>query len=136
MAKAKRPGVALLKRKADSLFSTYIRLRDADKDGKATCITCGVKKYWKDMQAGHFVKRSVSQLRYDEENVNAQCMQCNIWKYGEQYAYAQALDLKYGEGTAEKLHQMRFSTHKFTTEELLQIIHDAKEYIAWYEANK
>ena len=88
------------------------------------------------MQAGHFVKRSVNQLRYDEENVNAQCPGCNIWKYGEQYAYAKALDLKYGTGTAERLMEQRFTTHKFTITELEEIIHDAKEQIKWYEENR
>lgn len=126
---ANKKSVAKLKKKADALFSQYVRLRDADKRGVAPCITCGVKKNWKDMQAGHFIKRSVSLLRYDEENVNAQCMQCNVFKYGEQYLYAKALDDKYGDGTADKLNSQRWETHKFTVAELEEIISDAKANI-------
>jgi 5-methylcytosine-specific restriction endonuclease McrA len=129
---AKPKGVAQLKKLADKYFSQYIRLRDSDKFGNAQCITCGTQKPWKELQAGHFVKRSVSLLRYDDENVNAQCMQCNVYKYGEQYKYAKELDLKYGTGTAEALHEQRFTSHKFTTGELQSIIDEAKENIKAY----
>lgn len=73
MAKAK-PSVAKLKKTADKYFSIYVRTRDSDRYGNAECISCGVKKPWKQQQAGHFVRRSVNALRYDDENVNAQCL--------------------------------------------------------------
>ena len=137
MAEKKKPkGVAQLKKLADKHFSQAVRLRDSDKNGLAECITCGVKKHWKDMHAGHFVKRSVSLLRYSEENVNAQCPQCNLYKYGEQYAYSKAIDLKYGDGKAEELHAQRFTTHKFNTSELQSIINEAKEQVKWYETHQ
>lgn len=131
----KKPGVAKLKKKADALFSKYIRLRDADNDGYVECISCGAKKFWKEAQNGHFVRRTVSLLRFDEENCNAQCVGCNMFKQGNQYAYAVNLDLKYGEGTAKKLHDQRFTTHKWTVPELEQVIHDANVQIAFYEKN-
>lgn len=84
------------------------------------------------MQAGHFVSRKVSLLRYDDENVNAQCPSCNVFKYGEQYAYSIALDKKYGDGTAEKLWNQRHSVHKFTITELESIIEEANEQIKFY----
>lgn len=121
MAKT-NPGVATLKKKADKIFSEYIRKRDSDGDGYAECITCGTKKPWKQIQAGHFVSRRVNQLRYNEQNVNAQCYACNVMRYGEQYAYSRALDSKYGTGTAEELHAQRFQSHKFTIGELQAII--------------
>jgi hypothetical protein len=61
------------------------------------------------------------------------CMQCNVFKYGEQYAYAKALDLKYGDGTAQRLHEQRSTTHKFTVSELESIIEDRKQQIEWME---
>ena len=130
---AKDKTVAQLKRQADKYFSTYIRLRDSDRNGLAKCITCGIKKPYKEMQNGHFVKRSVSLLRYDDENCNAQCMQCNVFKYGEQYKYAKEIDLKYGVGTADKLHAQRHTTHSFTAQELLDIIEEAKSNIKVFE---
>lgn len=83
------------------------------------------------MQNGHFVSRRVNVLRYDEENCNAQCMGCNVMKHGDLYEYAKKLDDKYGDGTAEKLHAQRLTTHKLTIDELEQIIHDAKVAIEY-----
>ncbi len=115
------------------MFSQYVRLRDSA-GGLAVCITCGVKKPIKEMQCGHFVKRSVNLLRYDEENCNAQCYSCNVMRYGEQYLYAKALDDKYGDGTAEKLMNQRQISHQFTTEELQQIIQDSVTQIELFNA--
>lgn len=134
MGQSKKPKtVAKLKKEADAYWSKYIRIRDSDKDGFGECITCGRKYHWKNAQNGHFVSRKVSTLRYDEENCNLQCVGCNMFKSGDQYTYAINLDLKYGDGTAKKLHDRRFETHSFTRDELEEIIHDAKEYIKWYE---
>lgn len=118
-----------LKKEADRVHSIYIRKRDSDMWGDATCITCDSKKPWGQMQCGHFVSRKVNALRYDEENTNAQCVGCNMFKSGEQYLYSKALDMKYGDGTADKLMSQRFETHKFTREELEQIIADRKAQI-------
>jgi hypothetical protein len=39
-----------LVKKYDAVFSQYIRLRDADKNGICSCITCGAKVHWKNIQ--------------------------------------------------------------------------------------
>jgi hypothetical protein len=119
----KKLTVSQLKKKADKVFSLYIRTRDS-LNGIAECITCGARKPIAEMQNGHFISRRVNSLRYDELNCNAQCYSCNVMRYGEQYAYAKALDMKYGDGTAQKLHDRRFETHKFTVQELLNIIEE------------
>ena len=121
-----------LKKKADAVFSQYVRLRDSE-NGIAECITCGKQAHWKTLQAGHFVTRSCNYLRFNEQNVNAQCVGCNMFKSGEQYQYSKNLDLKYGSGTAEELFSLRHKTHKLTTSELEQIISDAKQYISEVE---
>lgn len=125
--------VKQLKKIADDAFSKAIRLRDTDTFGMVECISCGTRKPWKQMHNGHFVSRSSSTLRFDEENCNGQCPGCNLFKQGNQFAYGLALDLKYGDGTAKKLHDQRFDTHKFTTDELLEIIADSKTQIDFYE---
>lgn len=125
-----------LKKKADTVWSKYIRYRDGERrvDGwYAECITCGVHKPVKQMQCGHFVSRSCNLLRFNEQNTNAQCVGCNMFKGGEQYAYGRALDDKYGTGTAEELHNQRHINHKLTITELEQIIADAQEQVAFYE---
>lgn len=89
------------KAKADKAFSLFIRKRDAKNGGK--CITCNKWFPYEEMDAGHFVSRNCIALRYDEQNVNAQCRGCNRFRGGEQALYAKALDKKYGEGTSDSL---------------------------------
>jgi hypothetical protein len=132
MANRTAKSISKLKREADKYFSQATRLRHADAKGYVVCITCQKVMPWKQAQAGHFVSRKVNVLRFDPENVNPQCYACNVMKYGERYEYAKQIDLMYGEGKADELHNRRFETHKFTTDELLEIIHDAKEEIKYY----
>lgn len=122
--KTKPPTITKLRREADKYFSQYIRLRDNN-----ICITCGGVGN----QAGHFMSRRYNATRYDEENVNAQCYRCNVLFYGEQYKYAQELELKYGRGTANKLSKLAKQSHPFKTEELQEIINYSLENIAIFE---
>ena len=100
--KTKSSRKALVNR-ADKLFSLYVRLRDSE-NGYGHCITCGKRLHYKDAHAGHFQKRKYLETRWDEENVNLQCSACNTFNDGEQYKYGQAIELKYGDDTADKLH--------------------------------
>ena len=95
--------ISKLKKKLDSLFSQYTRLRNADHLGRVKCFTCGVEKHWKEQQAGHFQSRSHHSTRWDEVNVQVQCVKCNMFRQGEQYKFGMYLDQKFGEGTAEEL---------------------------------
>lgn len=132
----KRESVASLKKRADKYHSIYIRMRDSDTHGIGECITCNKKVHWRHAQCGHFVSRSNNKLRYDELNTNLQCVGCNMFKSGEQYLYSKALDEKYGPGTAEELFSQRHDTHKFTVDELQEVIKDRKIQIKFYEADK
>jgi hypothetical protein len=55
--------------KHDDAFSLYIRERDKDKG----CISCGGPVE----QAGHMISRRKRSVKYDEQNVNGQCRNCN-----------------------------------------------------------
>jgi len=133
----KKQTVAVVKKKADTWFSKYVRYRDAQKRGGeyyAPCITCDKWLPIKQMHAGHFQSRRHNSTRYDDENVNAQCAACNTYNQGEQFKYSKALDLKYGEGTAEKLEKLAQEYHKLTIEELNDIISEAKNNVSYYES--
>ena len=65
---------------ADSWFSKFIRLRDADENGIIRCISCGKPVFWKQSDAGHFIKRQHKATRFNEKNANAQCKECNWLK--------------------------------------------------------
>ena len=144
----KAPKAKLIK-KADTLFSWSIRLRDSDYvDGawQGECITCGKMILVKDANGkwkhtsnlGHFISRGDFNLRYDEENCNLQCAHCNAWRDKESMleAYRKALDDKYGDGTANslKLTHRKASLNSLPREVLEQVIADATEAIKFYES--
>ena len=95
--------ISKLKKKLDKLFSEYIRRRNADHLGRVKCFTCGVEKHWKEQQAGHFQSRSQHSTRWDEVNVQVQCVKCIMYRQGEQYKFGMYLDQRFGDGTAEDL---------------------------------
>jgi len=95
--------ISKLKKKLDVLFSQYIRRKNADHLGRVKCFTCGVEKHWKEQQAGHFQSRSHHSTRWDEVNVQVQCVKCNMFRQGEQYKFGLYLDDRFGDGTAEEL---------------------------------
>ena len=106
------------------LFSLYIRQKYA-KDGYVHCITCPAVKYWREMQAGHFVPRGSKKVKYDERNVHPQCSGCNgfAMKHGTAaYEYGIKIDKMYGAGTAEELRSFERVTHKITRAEYEKLI--------------
>lgn len=129
MPRVKLTPIPKLRKKADMLFSKAVRLRDSDMNGISTCITCGVKKHYKDMHAGHFQGRRFPATRWDWENVNAQCAGCNTFNGGEQYKYSLAVDEKYGEGTAKKLHEKAQAYFKVTRTHLDLVIEESRAEI-------
>ena len=95
--------ISKLKKKLDKIFSEFIRRRNADHLGRVKCFTCGVEKHWKEQQAGHFQSRSHHSTRWDDVNVQVQCVKCNMYRQGEQYKFGMYLDQRFGDGTAEEL---------------------------------
>ena len=92
----------------DTVFSQYIRLKNANKQGYCTCVTCGKTGYWeKDgIHAGHFMSRKHFSTRWDETNVYPQCHYCNTYKYGEQYKYSLFLGKEQSEKLLDKSHSI------------------------------
>lgn len=75
-----------------------VRLRDPDE-----CISCGVRSCsaW---QAGHFISVGAnSTLRYNLDNINKQCIQCNMELGGNPIPYEAALRLKIGDARVDAL---------------------------------
>lgn len=104
--------MANLKDKLDRIFSEFIRLRDSDNDGYCRCISCNGIHHWKNMDAGHYVNRSIMSLRYDEKNVNAQCRHCNRFLEGNAIGYNHGLIEKYGDSVTSYLNIKRFNLCK------------------------
>ena len=91
-----------LKKQLDKIFSQYIRLRYSNSE-IAICFTCGKTDHWKKMQAGHFMSRRHLNTRWDETNVQVQCVRCNMFNQGEQYKFGKLLDVRIGDRTSEYL---------------------------------
>ena len=97
--------ISKLKKELDKWFSLFIRLRNATDEGLCQCFTCGKVGHYKTggMQNGHFQSRRFMATRYSEDgNCEVQCSGCNIFRFGEQYKFALALDAKYGAGKNDK----------------------------------
>jgi hypothetical protein len=52
----------ILKKKADAIFSTYIRLKYADENLDVQCFTCDKVLPYKKIQNGHFYSRGILSL--------------------------------------------------------------------------
>lgn len=119
---AKKLTRSKLVKKLDSVFSQYIRLKDADEFGNATCFTCGKVDHWKKLQNGHFQSRKHYSTRWFEQNCQIQCAGCNVFRYGEQFLFSKYLDEKYGDGTSEELYYKAKETIKLADFELEEMI--------------
>jgi hypothetical protein len=111
--------------KLDAIFSEYIRKRYA-KDDISECVTCGKKDHYKSLQAGHFISRKQYATRWDEDNVQVQCVACNVYRYGEQYKFG----LYLGAEKSQELLQKSRQTVKFLDYELQEMIELYKHKVA------
>ncbi len=124
----KKPSRSKVIKQLDTVFSKYIRQRDAVNE-IATCFTCGKRDHWKRLQNGHFQSRKHYSTRWDEINCQVQCAGCNVFKYGEQFIFGQNLDIKYGLGTANELYLKAKKTVKISTVDLQDMVKHYKDLV-------
>ena len=110
-----------LVKKLDTISSQYIRRRYA-KNNISKCVTCGKEDHWKNLQAGHFMSRKHYATRWDPDNVQVQCMGCNVYRYGEQYLFAKYL----GTELSDELHARSRAVAKFSNADLQDMIEEYK----------
>lgn len=107
--------MSLLK-KATAVFNKWIRQRDADK-GCISCVTGGVQN------AGHYYHGHLySAVRFNEVNVQGQCVQCNLSKAGNPERFREGLIKRYGEQKVLLLDSAARAKKKWTKTELELII--------------
>ena len=117
----KKPTRKSLVIKLDTVFSQYIRRKDAI-DEIATCVTCGKKDHWSKLQNGHWASRRHYNTRWDEQNCNVQCAGCNVFRAGEIYLYTKYLCSQYGENFPEELYIKSQKIVKFADVDLIEMI--------------
>jgi len=126
----KKPSRKYLVKKLDTLFSLYIRLKSADKNGIVKCYTCNTKRHYKDyMQCGHFISRRHYITRWKETNAKPQCYSCNCGDQGRQYQFALNLNKEYGYDIAQELLQESKKAIKLSNDDLISLINRYKEFV-------
>lgn len=118
-AKRKRKGNP--KKKAWAEFSRFIRTRMADAQGMVACVTCGVKKHWKEMQAGHFIAGRLNSNLFDDRGCHAQCYGCNVGRNGNMLKYYRFMASTFGEDVITELERQNDETRKWKAGELQEI---------------
>ena len=124
-----------LEKKAVTIFSRYIRLRDSQKCGSVgldwvNCYTCGTSVLIGEAEAGHFIKRGKTIFKFAEWNSNAQCTRCNHFLNGNDGIYAIKLIKEYGFDFIEDKKKHENDYYKFKREELESIIRKCANKIA------
>ena len=101
-------------KKCQKVFNEYIRLRDQNKP----CISCR-KPLTGKFDAGHYYSTGgYPELRFNEDNTNAQCVACNQHKSGNLIEYGEGLKERIGIYRFNKLKNKRHIPRKYTKEEL------------------
>lgn len=107
------------------VFNEFIRLRDKNKN----CISCGkplIGKY----DAGHFFSvGAYPNLRFNEDNVHGQCVECNQHKHGNISEYSIRLPIMIGLDKFDKLLEERNKPLNLTVSEIQEKIKYYKEKI-------
>lgn len=118
-APAKKNGkrtMSRLKKLAGAAFNGYIRERDRH----LGCISCSAGPV---ENAGHYYSDGhYSALRYNEVNVNGQCIRCNLHLSGNLIHYRNGLIKKYGEAKVLLLDSASRMSKKHSRVELETII--------------
>ena len=112
----------------DKIYSQYIRLKYSNKE-QVSCITCGVIKNWKEMDAGHYISRSYKSTRYYDKNVHPQCYKCNRFNEGMKDVYALKLIELYGKGILEELNEKKNQIKKYTEDELKSLRKKIRQFV-------
>ena len=109
------------KKKAWAEFSRYIRLKYSSDNGMCRCITCGVRKNYKELHAGHFIAGRNNSILFEERCVHPQCYACNICRHGHQLEYYFFMEQKYGREVIDELRVLAKKTVKYSIQDFIEI---------------
>lgn len=120
--KKKKITTSSLKKKVWIQFSIFIRTRGADSAGWNACVTCGVRKFWRDLQAGHFIRGRLNANLFEERGCWPQCYSCNVGAQGAVVFYYRFMLKEYGQGVIDELIAQNNKTHKWMGGELQELL--------------
>lgn len=117
--RTKRKSKVSLRRKADILFSKYIRLRDK------RCQLCGKQTQ---LQAAHVISRAVLRTRYDYDNCLTLCADCHLnWAHRNPLEFTEFIYKHLGEERYHSLIDKARHPEQMTVEKYEAVIKDLTE---------
>ena len=128
MAKRKPKTIAGLVNDAAVILQRVVRLKAADENGYAQCVTCGRVDHYTNMDGGHFISRKHTAHKLLEENIHACCKGCNGFLKGNMIPYTIFMIDTYGREFVDELEATKNETRKYSRQEILGIIDDLKHY--------
>lgn len=111
-----------LKKRVWVQFSIFIRTRGADENGINQCVTCDVRKHWKELQAGHFIRGRLNANLFDPRGVSPQCYSCNVGRQGNVVIYYQWMLKTFGQPVIDELIRQNNKTRKWEGGELQHLL--------------
>lgn len=126
---ARKQTLPTVKKKAHELLQRLVRMKAADKNGYAQCVSCGVVKHYKQLDGGHFISRTYSFHSMREENVHPQCKHCNRFFSKSHDDYRRYMVEMYGVEFVEWLTDTKRTIKKWNIVELQAEIAELKERI-------
>lgn len=121
------------KARAWRAFSDYIRLRDCllttGTKHECLCITCGRRKEYAEIDAGHFVPGRRNSVLFSEFGVHGQCRFCNRYKDGDYPKYREVMIARHGLEEIERYEILAKVSVKLYTSDFERIYtHYKQEY--------
>lgn len=132
----KKKTIAQEVEKAAVLLQKLVRLKAANFEGLAECVTCGKTLHWQDLQGGHFIGRKWLATKIMEENIHPQCRACNGPKRGNMIQYTLYMQDTYGRDFVEELERLKHESRKFYRDEIKEIQQDFRRQIERIQTEK
>ena len=126
----KQKTVAKLREEAAVLLQKLVRMKAADENGLASCVTCGKRQHYKEMDGGHFISRKWTATKLAEENIHPQCKGCNQYASGRHDDYSLYMVDTYGIEMVRELNDKKRELCKQNRIELEDIKVELKVRIA------
>jgi hypothetical protein len=117
------------KKKVQTVFNKYIRLRDINRG----CVSCDTPLQNRKFDAGHFYATTYEGLRFNELNVHGQCVPCNRNMHGNIHEYRKRITNRISQDELQWLDDNRHIKLKLNKVELEELYNHYKQKIKDHE---
>ena len=102
-------------------FQKWVRLAEADEYEMVICCTCGKRKHYKEMDAGHWQRRGHEGVMFSKCNTHSQCKFCNQHLSGNYGEYEKFIQANYSEDQIRLILESRKRDERYTLRELAEL---------------